>query len=576
VANGYIKASSEEWNAMNQEILDVGKSLEEATTNIIKFNNELRQLNWDAFDYGQERINKVTEEFDFLIDLLDNQKLYDEGGAFNKRGWADTALHAGKYNVYMQQALDYAKERQKIEKELAKDEGNKTLIERREELIKLQQESIQNAYAEKEAVKDLVEQGINLHLESLNKLIEKYKQSLKDSRDLYNYQQNIAKQTENITKLQKQLSAYEGDTSEEARATIQRLRTNLNDAQQQLKETQWDKYISETEEFLSDMYDDYSETLNKRLEDIDTLMHDMITDINTHGKDIKSAVNSVAKDVAYKLTENAKTFLDTGTLASDFHKDFETYGTTIQNTLNDIKDYVERISNNGVAAQVDEKSVKKVKINTVRNGVDYKDVFDVNYYSEKYPDLKKAFGDDWDAYLDHFINYGMKEGRQAIETFNVEVYKKLYEDLRKAYGNDLVDYYLHYIKWGKKEGRKAYAGGSHRIGSNQLAWTQDGGGELIYRSSDGAILTPLSIGDKVFTNEMSENLWKLAQLNPTIPNSTIKAVTNNNAIAITLPNVTNYEEFKNALQSDSRFTGFIQEVTLGQANGNAKLNKRRY
>lgn len=168
---------------MNQEILDVGKSIEEATTNLVKFNNEMRQLDWDAFDYGQERISKVTEEFDFLIDLLDNQKLYDEGGAFNKRGWADTALHAGKYNVYMQQALDYAKERQKIEKELAKDEGNKTLIERREELIKLQQESIQNAYAEKEAVKDLVQEGINIHLESLSKLIDKYKDSLKSAKD---------------------------------------------------------------------------------------------------------------------------------------------------------------------------------------------------------------------------------------------------------------------------------------------------------------------------------------------------------------------------------------------------------
>lgn len=565
---------------MNQEILDVGKSIEEATTNLVKFNNEMRQLDWDAFDYGQERISKVTEEFDFLIDLLDNQKLYDEGGAFNKRGWADTALHAGKYNVYMQQALDYAKERQKIEKELAKDEGNKTLIERREELIKLQQESIQNAYAEKEAVKDLVQEGINIHLEALNKLIEKYKQSLKDAKSLYDYQKNIKNQTDQIVSLRKQLSAYANDDSEETRALRQRLQKNLNDAEQQLKETQWDKYISETEEFLSDMYDDYSEVLNKRLENIDTLMHDMIGEVNTHGKDIKSAVNSVAKDVAYNLTENAKTFLDTGTLASDFHKDFETYGTTIQNTLNDIKEYVGGISNNGVTAQIDEKSLAenktKVRMNTVRNGVDYKDVFDVNYYAEHNPDLQKAYGNDWDAYLDHFIKYGMKEGRQAIETFNVKVYKNLYKDLQDAFGNDIMQYYLHYIKYGKKEKRKAYAGGSRRIGSNQLAWTQDGGGELIYRSSDGAILTPLNIGDKVFTNEMSENLWKLAQLKPTIPTGNSRTITNNNAIAITLPNVTNYEQFKTQLQNDPKMTQFIQQITIGEANGMAKLNKRKF
>ena len=154
-------------------------------------------------------------------------------------------------------------------------------------------------------------------------------------------------------------------------------------------------------------------------------------------------------------------------------------------------------------------------------------------------------------------------------------YKK-YKDLQEAFGNDLVAYYMHYIRRGKNEKRKAYAGGSQHINSNQLAWTQDGGGELIYRSSDGAILTPLNIGDKVFTNEMSENLWKLAQLKPTIPTGNARTITNNNAIAITLPNVTNYEQFKTALQNDPKMVGFIQQVTLGEANGSAKLNKRKY
>ena len=37
---------------------------------------------------------------------------------------------------------------------------------------------------------------------------------------------------------------------------------------------------------------------------------------------------------------------------------------------------------------------------------------------------------------------------------------------------------------------------------------------MIYRAADGSILHPLGEGDMVFTNEMSENLWKLAQMNP--------------------------------------------------------------
>ena len=582
VQSGAISAYSEEWDKMNQEILDVGKSIEEATTNLVKFNNELRQLKWDAFDYARDRVSAFAEEFDFIIDLLDNQKIYDDYGAFNNRGWADVSMHAGKYNLYMEEALKYAEERKKVEKDLAKDEGNKTLIERREELIKLQQESIQNAYAEKDAVKELVEEGINIHLNKLQELIDKYKESLKEAKSLYDYEKNISKQTENISNLRKQLSAYSGDTSEEAKATIQKLQNQLKDAETQLKETQWDKYISETEDFLSDMYNDYEKVLKAKLDDVDALMADMIKDVNANGKATRKIVRTVANDVAYKLTDSMNTFLGNGSdgsLVSDFHKDFSNYSTTVMTSLTKINDYIDRISNNGVGNQIDETKIKgtNIKVSNVRNGVDYSDVFDINYYMNKYEDLQKAFGTDYDKYLDHFIQYGMKEGRQAIETFNVGTYMKTYQDLRDAYQKDLEKYYLHYIKWGKKEGRKAYATGAHNISSKQLALTQDGGGELLYRRSDGAILTPLNIGDKVFTTEMSENLWKLAQLkNPSLGGATSRIVTNNNAIAITLPNVTNYEQFKTALKNDPQMTKYFQQITIGEAGGSAKLNKRKY
>lgn len=96
------------------------------------------------------------------------------------------------------------------------------------------------------------------------------------------------------------------------------------------------------------------------------------------------------------------------------------------------------------------------------------------------------------------------------------------------------------------------------------------------------MLTPLSTGDMVFTNEMSENLWKMAQGNlpsghiPHVSRIGATSVNNQNSIAISLPNVTNYNEFKNSLQKDTKFIGFMQEVTLGQALGKNKLNKNKY
>lgn len=89
---------------------------------------------------------------------------------------------------------------------------------------------------------------------------------------------------------------------------------------------------------------------------------------------------------------------------------------------------------------------------TKYNGVDYSCVYNYNYYKE-YADIRKAFGDDDEAMLEHFVIYGMKEGRRGINSFDVNSYKLQYPDLRRAFGSDIRMYYYHYITYGKKEGR---------------------------------------------------------------------------------------------------------------------------
>lgn len=85
--------------------------------------------------------------------------------------------------------------------------------------------------------------------------------------------------------------------------------------------------------------------------------------------------------------------------------------------------------------------------------LDYAPVFDPAYYLAKYPDLKSVCGDDVNKALSHFVNYGMKEGRQGSAEFEVNAYKAKYKDLRDAFGDNLPKYYMHYILSGKSEGR---------------------------------------------------------------------------------------------------------------------------
>lgn len=97
------------------------------------------------------------------------------------------------------------------------------------------------------------------------------------------------------------------------------------------------------------------------------------------------------------------------------------------------------------------------------NGVDYTDVFNADYYINKYPDIKNTYGTNGQMALSHFVSFGMNEGRLGNDAFNVISYRNRYSDLRRVFGNDLKSYYIHYIGFGKKENRETKGYESHMV-----------------------------------------------------------------------------------------------------------------
>ena len=81
--------------------------------------------------------------------------------------------------------------------------------------------------------------------------------------------------------------------------------------------------------------------------------------------------------------------------------------------------------------------------------------FDAEFYLNKYSDLRAAFGNDYDAAYNHFLTYGIKEGRQASPIFDVVYYLNQYKDLQVAFGNNYESAYNHFLTYGIKEGRRS-------------------------------------------------------------------------------------------------------------------------
>lgn len=93
----------------------------------------------------------------------------------------------------------------------------------------------------------------------------------------------------------------------------------------------------------------------------------------------------------------------------------------------------------------------------------YRAVFDASYYYNTYPDVAAAFGMNEAKLFDHFVNYGVKEGRSASAEFNPQAYRQRYADLQQAFGNNMASYCTHYINYGRNEGRNASADGQTMV-----------------------------------------------------------------------------------------------------------------
>ena len=151
-------------------------------------------------------------------------------------------------------------------------------------------------------------------------------------------------------------------------------------------------------------------------------------------------------------------------------------------------------------------------------------VFDPAWYLGVYPDLKAAFGNDYAAALNHFLTCGIPEGRQGSAQFSVEIYKANYADLRAAFGtssSDNWEYLQHYIQYGQKEGRNATSrisdssGGSAATSTTMYVKVSNPANRLNLRSSpstSASIVAKLTHGTAVQVLSTS-NGWARVQVN---------------------------------------------------------------
>lgn len=533
VIKGSIKKGSDEWHEMVSAINEVTNAIDESTQSIVEYQNALRQLKWDAFDKSMETVKRINSENDYYIDLMSHKDMTDKDtGNFTKYGTATIGLHKTNYDNYLAQADEYQREYNKIMRQIEKGElslSDENVIQRLRDLQDAHRDAKKSAEDELQSIQDLVKQGYEAQTDALSELIDKYKK-LKDSElEAYKYQKEIAEKTKTIASLQKQLTAYNGNDSEESRAQIQKLKVQLEEAKSDLKDTQYEKFISDTEDMLDDLMNDYQEFIDEKLNDTNTILDEIKTllgsDIIETIKGLDSNLTNDTKDQIGSSTTNGG---DGGQAAKDYVHNTVTNDQNKVNSKTDTSSY-DPAKEADIAKKKNGIAQKKKAINGQRQSFQnqikelesqLKQLYgELNSIENKYQ-FEKSSTKNKDKLQDLKNNYiEKKSGLNAMiqdVTHNKDMLQQFIADLDKQSAQ--LDKDLASIN--------GYEKGSEHIDKSQLAWTQENKRELIYRAADGALLTELNPGDKVFTNEMTENLWKMAQMNPSLLTSGINYMPN--------------------------------------------------
>lgn len=617
---------TEAYNKMFSELMDIRTEVSGLEKDIVDFNKTIRDLNWEVFEYLEESINRITDETEYLVGLLENKDLFDKNGNRTNYGDATIGLHAIAYETYKQQAQDYLEEANKLQKELVAGAG-KDVLEQYNKMIQAHRDAINSALDEKNAILDLIEDGYQKQIDALDELIKKRQDALNAEKSLYDYQKNVKKQTDNISNLEKQQLAYNGDNSEEAMARAQQLKVQLEDARNELQETEYEQYLSDAQNMLDTLSTEFESWINGRLDNSDILFEQIIEQISMQGSSITDTLNSIAAENNTMISDSLSGITGSmdnysSAVQTAIQGSLETTTQLITESNTSLTDSVSNSVSSSISTSL---GITNGVISSAAGSIVSAENGTSSSVLQGASSIVGAIGSLGSSLSSSIYSMGSTiassvsgaiSGIKADVTKNANNISSLQGAISAIRSSlDALSSRVSSLQsnsdssggGGNSPGTRKenlsqvsthYASGTPNA-KKGLAWTQEDGQEYII-TKDGALLTSLSGGELVLNNKASKLLYDFANspeeflrnMPSFVPNINLpsldysKIVPNNSReqkvdmnvgdITISLPNVTNYAEFRNELIKDKGFEKSILTTVNNAMMGKSTISKLKY
>lgn len=316
-----IKFGSNEWYEAQEALNGVYEAIQQDEQELAEFQKSINELKFDRFDELLNKLGDITDETDFLIDMLDSDNLFDsDTGMITQDGITAMGLTAQNYDTYLAEAQKYKDAIADLNEMY--NSGKIGLTDYNSKLREYQQgqrDSIKSANEAKKSLVAYVKQGLDAQNDALEEAISKKKELLETEKDLKDFQDKIADQNKNIANLRKQIAALKGDSSESNRKRLQQLKSDLKDAEKEQSDTLYDRSVSDQEKALDDMLTKSKESAESYLKDTNKVFSDALTYVNANSSQVASNIEKIAKDTGYDVsTYIVNAWKDGGNAVGDY------------------------------------------------------------------------------------------------------------------------------------------------------------------------------------------------------------------------------------------------------------------
>lgn len=587
--SGKVQEGSSAYYEMIKEINGVSEAWYEAKKQLVDYKNEAYEMDWSIFEKGMEYFSDITDESEFLQNILrvgDNDIFVKETGRFNDKGNAINSLHAMNYGAYMAEADKYKEKVAELNAEIEKDPSNTKLIDKRNEYIKQQREMIQNANSEKKSIRDLTEESYNKMLDILQKLIDKRKDFLQNEKDLYQYSKDIEEQVKSITDIKKQLNALGGDDSEETQSKVQSLKDQLKKAETDLEGSEYDQYITDQEKLLDNLYTQYEEVLNARLDNIDGLLTDAINHGNENAENVRQTITEASEKVGYDVSEGFNRIWNStdngvGRILSEYSTNFLSSMSTITEYLLYIFHKMggktkEEVEQDRLKAEAEKKRQEELRrqqeeAKKQQQAQQQQQSKKNNISQDTIAGIAAAI---WCEGNSGWGNDPFRSGK-LTEKIGAENARKVQDYINAhGYNGDLYRYWINNL--GGNASRFHYS--AFKTGG----YTGNNEGFAMLHAKERVLNATQTKAFETLVNDflpdVSKELEKLRAFSlDDVTNKSINSnISNDISLNLSLPNVSNANDFVKAIQTNRTLQQVIKAITIDEAMGKNTLSKFKY